>query len=172
MRDVASGPLATALGYNQSMLKRSPFPGMDPWLEQHWGDVHQRLITYACDAIQEKLPEDLRARMQERLIVESDDDSRSILPDVSVTEHPGPVSKPAAPHGPGTSVVEPLVLRLPDEPATQTFIEIIEAKSGARVVTIVEFLSPVNKLPGPGRRLYKRKQREAREASVSLVEID
>ena len=35
---------------------RSPFPGMDPYLEQFWGDVHHRLITYTCDALQRHLP--------------------------------------------------------------------------------------------------------------------
>jgi len=24
----------------------SPFPGMDPFLEKHWGDVHTSLVTY------------------------------------------------------------------------------------------------------------------------------
>jgi hypothetical protein len=42
---------------------RSPFPGMDPYLEQFWGDVHHRLITYLSDAIQKQLPGDLRARV-------------------------------------------------------------------------------------------------------------
>lgn len=27
----------------------SPFPGMDPYLEAHWGDVHTSLATYARD---------------------------------------------------------------------------------------------------------------------------
>jgi len=27
----------------------SPFPGMDPYLEQFWRDVHARLIIYAAD---------------------------------------------------------------------------------------------------------------------------
>jgi len=32
----------------------SPFPGMDPYLEEpaRWPDVHQRLITYIADALQ------------------------------------------------------------------------------------------------------------------------
>ena len=32
----------------------SPFPGMDPYLEEprRWPDVHQRLITYLTDALQ------------------------------------------------------------------------------------------------------------------------
>ncbi len=38
----------------------NPFPGMDPYLEQHWGDVHHRLVQYASDQLQEHLPADLR----------------------------------------------------------------------------------------------------------------
>ena len=43
----------------------SPFPGMDPYLERFWGDVHSRLVTYACDQIQERLPVDLIAEEYE-----------------------------------------------------------------------------------------------------------
>ncbi len=32
----------------------SPFPGMDPYLEAHWGDIHHRIVNYACDAIQDQ----------------------------------------------------------------------------------------------------------------------
>ena len=42
---------------------RSPFPGMDPWLELFWEDVHQRALTYAADMLQEQLPSGLRARL-------------------------------------------------------------------------------------------------------------
>ncbi len=54
----------------------------------------------------------------------------------------------------------------------QGFIEIIDIKSGRRVVTVIEILSPSNKIPGPGRDLYLKKQNELRAGSVSLVEID
>ena len=50
---------------------KSPFPGMDPYLERHWGDVHQALVTYIRDQLQPSLPDDLRARMQERVYIES-----------------------------------------------------------------------------------------------------
>jgi hypothetical protein len=40
------------------------------------------------------------------------------------------------------------------------------------VVSVIEFLSPTNKLPGQGRREYRRKQRECRRGGVNLVEID
>lgn len=59
-----------------------PFPGMDPYLESHWRDIHHRLITYAADEIQTGLPQDLRARVEERVFVESD--LRERLPAISV----------------------------------------------------------------------------------------
>ena len=63
---------------------QGPFPGMDPYLEQHWGDVHHRLITYASDQLQTKLPDDLRARVEEREFAESEaDDDRLIYPEPS-----------------------------------------------------------------------------------------
>jgi hypothetical protein len=63
-------------------------------------------------------------------------------------------------------------VKLTDEPITQGFIQIIDVRAGKRVVTILEFLSPTNKVPGHGQSLYLTKQREAREAGVNLVEID
>ena len=66
---------------------RSPFPGMDPWLELHWGDVHHSLIQYSRDAIQGTLPDDLLARVEERVYVEMDDTRiRSIAPDSRISE--------------------------------------------------------------------------------------
>ena len=67
----------------------SPFPGMDPYLEAHWGDVHSRLTIDACDEIQSLLPRDLRARVEEYLIVEDDEErKRRYSPDVRIIERP------------------------------------------------------------------------------------
>ena len=51
----------------------SPFPGMDPYLEGHWGDVHTSLIVYARNQINAQLPNDLQARVEESLAVEVDE---------------------------------------------------------------------------------------------------
>jgi hypothetical protein len=151
----------------------SPFPAMDPYLEQFWGDVHLRLITYSCDALQKHLPADLRARMGERVFVEPADGlGRNIIPDVRVVERGRP-QEGTLETGNGIAVAEPLVVHLEqDEPVRQGFIEIIDIKSGRRVVTVIEILSPSNKIPGPGRELYLKKQEELRAGGVSLVEID
>jgi hypothetical protein len=70
------------------------------------------------------------------------------------------------------SVTEPVIVEYEDEPATETFINILEAVPGQRLVTVIEILSLANKLTGDGQRLYRQKQQELRDAGVSLVEID
>jgi hypothetical protein len=146
---------------------------MDPYLEPFWGDVHQSLITYARDQLQGVLPGDLRARIQERVFVESPSGpERTMYPDIRVVQRgrrraPAPV----APAG-GVAVAEPLCIPLPDEPVTQGYIEILDVGTGRRVVTVIEILSPSNKVPGPGRELYVKKQQECRASGVNLVEID
>jgi hypothetical protein len=152
------------------MASKSPFPGMDPWLEKRWGDVHQRLVTYAADALQEVLPDDLRARLEERVFVEALFGERSIVPDVRVIERGGAgfIQSRAT----GSVTAEPLIIDLDDEPVSQGFVEIIDVGSGGRVVTVIEVLSPSNKTPGAGQDLYLKKQQELRGGGVSLVEID
>lgn len=150
---------------------KSPFPGMDPYLEEHWRDIHHSFLTYARDELQEYLPRDLRARLEERVFVEPEDgDGRGIYPDVRVVEYPG--------RGGGTAlatdvaVAEPLIIHGESEPATEGFIEIIDVATGNRVVTVIELLSDSNKQPGAGQEQYRKKQREYLQGGTSLVEID
>ena len=151
---------------------KSPFPGMDPYLEQYWRDVHHSLITYARDELQPGLPDQLRARVEERVFVESEEGTgRSLYPDVRVVEGAGPQQSAVAVES-DVAVEEPLVVEVEDEPMSQGYIEIIDASSGNRVVTVIEFLSPSNKVPGEGRELYLEKRWEVKSAGVSLVEID
>jgi hypothetical protein len=145
---------------------------MDPYLEACWRDVHAHLIIYACDQLQDHLPPDLRARVEERVFVETPEGpGRSMYPDLRVIERGR--NGPSAPTAAGSvAIAEPLILDLPDEPVTQTFIEIVDARTGGRVITVLEVLSLANKQPGPGRELYLHKQQQLKEGGVTLVEID
>ena len=148
----------------------SPFPGMDPYLERHWGDVHHSLITYARDQLREVLPKDLRARVEERVFVESPEGLiRKIVPDVRVIEM-GRRKKQAG-RASSVAVAEPFIVEI-DEPVTEGYIEIIDASSGGRVVTVIEVLSPAKKVAGDGEEKYLQERQELRDAKVSLVEID
>ncbi|MFW6171942.1 MAG: DUF4058 family protein [Planctomycetota bacterium] len=150
---------------------KSPFPGMDPYLEQYWRDIHHRFLTYACDDLQDRLPGDLRARLEERVCVESDFAAwHATYPDVRVVERATSGRRVTAVSEGG--VAEPLVIHADSEPATEGYIEIIDVGSGNRVVTAIELLSDSNKQPGEGQSQYRRKQREYIQGGVNLVEID
>ena len=150
---------------------KSPFPGIDPYLEQHWGDVHTRLMVYISDQITDQLPSDLQARVEESVSVDVDETSRWIYPDVKVIERPDLDSGVALAVADAV-VVEPTIIPLPSELSTQRHIEIVDLNSGNRVVTAIELLSPVNKQEESGRAAYRRKQREYIDGGVNLVEID
>jgi hypothetical protein len=153
---------------------KSPFPGMDPYLEKHWRDVHASLIIYARDQLQEQLPVSLVARVEERIVFEVGEREHHRYPDVRVIESPRERS------GSGGAAVavaadeseESFIVPIDAEPMTETFIEILDAASGRRVVTVIEFLSLTNKTQGDGLTSYQRKQAELRQGRVSLVEID
>jgi hypothetical protein len=67
---------------------------------------------------------------------------------------------------------KPLLVHLDVEPMTEGYVEIIDVKSGHRVVTTIELLSIANKRPGKGRRIYLKKRKDHQAAGVNLVEID
>ena len=151
---------------------KSPFPGMDPYLERSWRDVHARLIVYIGDQLQGQLGGPLRARVGERLVVESDDpELRTLYPDARIFESQYSARKGVALAG-LTAAVEPLIVPTPDEEATETYIEIIDRTAGDKLITVIELLSPANKIGKAARDKYARKQTEVRHGGVNLVEID
>lgn len=150
---------------------KSPFPGMDPYLERHWRDLHATLIVLARGAIQRQLGGGLRARIEERLVVEAPSgDSVEMYPDVRVIER-GIADHPVAPTAAGVVIAEPLIVSRP-APVTQRHIEVIDTASGGRVITVIEFVSPSNKLAGDAREKYLQKSEQLVDAGVNLVEID
>lgn len=159
---------------------KNPFPGMNPWLESYWGDIHTSLTTYARDAIQKQLPSDLHARVEEYLSVDEPygdpkDRHRRISPDIHISQRVAPAyldsTLGATSIALDDALSEPIRIRRIHEPDTLRYIEILDLKANRRVVTAIEFLSPANKTIA-GRRQYLQKQSELIYGDVSLVEID
>lgn len=150
----------------------SPFPGMDPYLERHWGDVHSSIIFLAKAALQPQLGGGLVARSEERVYIDDEDALRrqARVPDVRVVEHG--ISDVPVRAGGGLALAEPVVLEVESDPITERFIQIIDAAVGGRVVTVIEFVSPSNKLFKNARKSYQDKQGECLEGRTSLVEVD
>jgi hypothetical protein len=143
---------------------------MDPYLEAHWPDVHGKLVTYAADALNSQLPEDLIARTEERVAVESDADIfAGLSPDVRVIEAVG-ATAPQGPEAEGGGRLAPYRLVAVAEPLTERFIEIIDS-AGDRLVTVIEFVSPANKR-GKGLKSFVRKRAALLSGGVSFVELD
>jgi hypothetical protein len=144
---------------------------MDPYLEQFWPDIHAGLIIYARDQIEEQLPGNLIARVEERVVLETEEDPHGVYPDVKISERPGRFF-PGGAVPRQVAVTEPVIVEYLGEPAMETFLNILEAGPGQRLITVIEILSLANKLAGPGQRQYRRKQHELAAAGVSLVEIE
>lgn len=153
------------------MSMKSPFPGMDPYLEQHWRDVHTSLMVYLRDQIDEQLPADLSARVEEGVFVDTEDGKgRGVAPDVTIAERSGTWSMSAAAVVDRTSSALAEAMIVPVEPLPQRHVEIFDLTAGGRVVTAIEVLSPTNK--SEGRAAYRKKQSEYLASAVNLVEID
>lgn len=163
----------------------SPFPGMDPYVEERydWSAFHAEFIVDIARRIRRALPKGFIARVEQSLAVEGPDtaifatarnvpDSRQ--PDVTIfeTERGGGVATLTAKV---TALTRPLVepeIVTQDE-LQQRFVRIYDRRHGGReVVAIIELLSPTNKDGAEGTAQYKRKQREARESGIHLLEID
>lgn len=69
------------------------------------------------------------------------------------------------------AIAEPLIFHRRNLPVTEGYIEIRERR-GAKVITVIEFLSPTNKTGGTGQQKYLEKQQQVLESDSSLVEID
>lgn len=152
--------------------KENPFPGLNPFFESQWSDVHSALIILLRNSLGENLPEDLRVRSEERIILsEPCGRDRFNRADLAVTEPwrtglPPVWSLDGEPAG-GVTVAEPeIVLEVPH---VERWLEIRTADG--RIVTVIEVLSPSNKL-GEGADDYRRKQRDILDSRVNLVEID
>ena len=122
---------------------------MNPFFEQQWRDAHATLITYLGDALQERLPADLVARTEEEVVaIGAAEMAMSYRPDVQVRE-PWTLKEPAtAP----TSATEPIRVFVDEE--VERWLEIRDL--AGRLITVIELLSPTNKLETSDRDRYPR----------------
>ncbi len=153
---------------------RSPFPGMNPYLEnpELWSEVHSRLIVAIADDLSDHLSERYRVAIQKRTYFSGEGDSLLVgIPDISVVgKQPEPSQTSAT--ATLTPLVEPITVTLPiAEEVQERYLEIREVATGA-VITAIEILSPKNKRAGEGRQAYQRKRNQVLASLTHLVEID
>lgn len=149
---------------------------MDPYLEARWSDVHVTLLAQVKEALQPSLPRDLRARSEERVLLETTEDEealRQYRADVAIVELPRDSGHWAGGAGIAAgATVEPVMIEIVPAPELERFIHIIDLSSGNRVVTVIEIMSPWYKGAGKLNQKYRKKLNDYADADVNVVEID
>jgi hypothetical protein len=156
----------------------SPFPGMDPFLEDPavFPDLHDSFIAYLREALNSGLPAGYYAATNSRVWIEPA--RHRIGPDVNVLKREGPSNGGIPVGGGGTAIAdlvatEPVIVHVAKEEARESYLEIFSQNGKHRLVATIEMLSRANKTPGEkGRGLYRKKQRAVLRRRVHLIEID
>ena len=168
-----------------TMRYDNPFPGMNPYLEDPliWPGFHNQLIARMAFELGPQVPANYRVDIQERTEVVTIGGSASEptfrIPDARVTatsDLPDRLELAPAYTNTATTATAPLengvavrVAMLEEARVTYLYVQ---RMPDWKVVTIVEVLSPTNKIPGEGRTNYLHKRDEVFASGVSLVEID
>lgn len=155
----------------------SPFPGMNPYLEQEdaWHDFHERFIPLVASTLGSQLRPKYIVKIDEHIFVhELAAETRRSIGRVEISL--GRNSQEAA-FEPASAAVTALLeaparVRLPAvDHERLSFVEILDRRN-RDLVTVVELLSLSNKQPGPDREQYVAKRMELLSGPVHLVEID
>lgn len=151
----------------------SPFPGMDPYLEHPvvWEGVHARLVVAIANQLQPRLDPRYVASVEERVFIEG---PQQRIPDVWIQkplDHGMPAREAVSPES-DAGLDSAVVVEIEELEIHQKRVEILDASSRMKLVTLIEVLSPTNKRPGPGGVSYVAKQREVLERDCHLVEVD
>jgi hypothetical protein len=138
----------------------SPFPGMDPYLEEPlvWPTVHFWLIAGLAETLQASLPDTVIVSVEERiygsLTVGNEQVGDSSVPEITIRGQ-GSVAMGAVAATLSASV--PVLAPIP-EVVHERYLEIRDVYQRDRVLTIIEVLSPASKECGPGRSAYLEKR--------------
>ncbi len=148
----------------------SPFPGMNPYLEQSdtWEDFHQSFLTHARDTLSGQVGPNYLVKIEVRLLLhERSAEERRFLGRADTGVMASPTAGPS-----GTAVAAPVQLQLPAVKVERHSSLEIRDRRNRRVITVMELLRPSSKAPGPDRQDYLAKRRQVLAGHTHLVEID
>jgi hypothetical protein len=155
-------------------FEKSPFPGMDPYLEgELWQEFHDRLANQISAQLLPLLPPRYVALLEKRYVLEDAGidlvvvpGHRIIYPDVHVVHT---VRETTMETVTGTAPKVRLVSHVPEE-VPMLSIEIRDL-SDRRLVTVIEIFSPANK-HGKGLKEYLERRGDLLKTRTHLLELD
>jgi hypothetical protein len=170
--DSAEGAVATA---RRALANASR---MDPYLEDPalWPDVHHGLISEMQARLNRQLRPKYHVRVEERVYIsdENDPGRKAIIPDLKVRTTDSADAPIFSDSNTSTAAVaEPMLLTtLIEDEIHEARLEVIDREQRS-VVTVIEILSPTNKIVGSrGRASYEQKRVEVMQSPSHFVEID
>jgi hypothetical protein len=150
---------------------------MDPYLGSPviWPDVHHGLISEIRAALTPALRPRYVARVELRVYISDDDDPgrEALVPDVRVERTPQRKGTKRLNGPTSIAIAEPLIVpTLLDEEIKEAYLKILHVES-EDLVTVIEVLSPTNKIRGArGRTSFMEKRFQVLNSDVHWVEID
>ena len=151
----------------------SPFPGMDPYLENDdaWQDFHDSMIPAISDALSSQVRPNYIAKIERHIFIhEPSADERVLLEHGDVSPHHR--KKTSARATTEETAVAPARIHLPSmQLEKHLFVEIRDRKN-REIVTVLEMLSPTNKRSGPDREQYLAKRGNLLRGTAHFIEID
>ena len=153
---------------------RSPFPGMDPYLEHPalWPDVHNSLIAAIRDALAPLVAPRYYVGLEQRAYALQPDDLVFIgRPDVSVV--PASVAEPAAPPYTVTRDAGPIWVELPaaDE-VSEDYIVIHDVATGKLITAVGVALARQQDQPARAPAVPWRSARKCSPHHTNFIEVD
>lgn len=151
----------------------SPFPGMDPYLEDpiEWPDLHVRLMVQLSRQLSEQVAPHFYVRVEQRVSIVGPDDMerRVIIPDVYLAQSETLPTQPTA--AVATIATPTLVTVMEELELREHFVEIYDARS-REIVTTIEVILPVNKAGGQKQAAFLAKRRAVMASPAHWIEID
>lgn len=152
----------------------SPFPGMDPYLEEPggWTSVHHRLIGVLSDALVEQVAPHYSVSIEERVYITDDDleARQQLAPDLFLVQRPS--TAPATTGEMATATPPTIIERLTALEVRDRYLTIHDRRN-RELVTIIEVLSPWNKARGTrGQREFLAKREAVFSTRTHWIEID
>lgn len=155
----------------------SPFPGMNPYLENPttWANLHSRLIVAIANQLGPQIRPKYRVVVEEAVYKRDASDQTVLIgvPDASIRRSSSSsIETSELPEG--TVMVarpEPIAVTVPMPDTIRHRYLAIRSVQTSDVITVIEVLPPVNKR-GVGRQKYENKRLEILTSQTHLVEID
>lgn len=155
----------------------SPFPGMNPYLENDavWHDFHEAYLPALRESLVRALPQRYFVKLEEHVYVhDMSEDERHVSGrgDALVVDlAPNDAGGVAVATRPVLMVAPAQVELIAVDTERVAFLEIRDCDND-EVVTVIELLSPSNKRPGPDREQYLGRRGNLLHCAVHFVEID